>query len=458
VTITPILNAVPNDPILSNILDDIENYMKEHYKFKTEYDVMIASSYVVMTYIYPLFRAIPYLGVDSKYNGHGKSTFGMLMYDLCNKPLLGSSFTNTAVETYKDLSNDYHTLIHDEIDLSLNSTSRDTYQLLAIFNGGYKQNVGTSAKGQPDGSLRLVDFFGPKILIGMYSEKLQGNTALLQRIIRIEAEKVEVGRISRAIETAQITRFYSKGEQAKNIVKRLQEWADNEELDYTIERYIRQSAREGLFVTPEIEIGNREKEIWQPLVVINDMTGTERAESIRNAIVPRLNDDNESLSPDQELDMYLRASMTSGINRVGCYLQRNIDGAMPQDLSLGYTNNDFGWGGTQLQLVTNDRGSWRGMTLRVDVKQSKAALHFNDIHEFARILSTVSRRTLTSAYVGEVYDNADRFAKNDAQRARKASMYRGEKRERVYVLDISHWSGWNWTKENDTTDLENPWE
>lgn len=123
---------------------------------------LLASYYVMMTWLYDVFYVLPYLRARGN-SDSGKSRFTEVIGELCMRAIFVTGST-TPSPVFRTMEK-WHglTLIMDEADLPHSETAADWVQM---FNTGYKRGFSILRTAMKDGDATVEAFnsFGPKVL------------------------------------------------------------------------------------------------------------------------------------------------------------------------------------------------------------------------------------------------------------------------------------------------------
>jgi Protein of unknown function (DUF3631) len=170
----------------------------------------------------------------------------------------------TAAVVFRGIDSEAPTLLLDEIDQMPFADRRD---LLAVLNAGYK--IGAKVRrnvGDRDMVLRTFDVFCPKVCSGLDDGKLPDTLVSRSVLVRLERR--------RADEPIQRFRHRIVEPEADKLRDRLETWADA-------------NVPTLVDAEPELpdELGDRQQEIWEPLLAIADLAGGDWPERARRAAV-----------------------------------------------------------------------------------------------------------------------------------------------------------------------------
>ncbi|MBI1894648.1 MAG: hypothetical protein HYS14_11105 [Candidatus Rokubacteria bacterium] len=131
----------------------------------------IASYYVLLSWVYDGFDALPYLRVRGE-PGSGKTRFLLIVGALCYKPLFASG-ASTVSPLFRILDSFRGTLVIDESDFRL---SDERAEIVKILNNGHARGfpvLRSEAVGQREFNPRAYQVYGPKLVAtrGFFDDK-----------------------------------------------------------------------------------------------------------------------------------------------------------------------------------------------------------------------------------------------------------------------------------------------
>jgi hypothetical protein len=163
-----------------DLLHSIESHLGK-YIDQESFIISLMANYVMMTYVWDAFSAIPYLRFKGQ-PGTGKSRCLKIMKNLCYRTInLGAGMSKAAL--YRSIDNVGGTLVIDEAEYGAANLQSD---VMKVLNMGYERE-GTitlcSPKGKDDWETRDYRVGGPKLLANRHDF---GDFALETRCITIE--------------------------------------------------------------------------------------------------------------------------------------------------------------------------------------------------------------------------------------------------------------------------------
>lgn len=149
-----------------SLLEDIEAYLYRYVDLSPAF-FRIASSYILLTWVYDAFNELPYLRLRGDY-GSGKTRALLIIGSVCYKPFFASG-ASTVSPIFHTLNTFQGTLIFDEADFRF---SDEKAEIIKIFNNGNVRGfpvLRTAVTLQREFDPRAFLVYGPKI-VGMRRE------------------------------------------------------------------------------------------------------------------------------------------------------------------------------------------------------------------------------------------------------------------------------------------------
>jgi len=149
-----------------SLLADIEAYLYRYVDLSPAF-FRIASSYILLTWVYDAFNELPYLRLRGDY-GSGKTRALLIIGSVCYKPFFASG-ASTVSPIFHTLNTFQGTLIFDEADFRF---SDEKAEIIKIFNNGNVRGfpvLRTAITLQREFDPRAFLVYGPKI-VGMRRE------------------------------------------------------------------------------------------------------------------------------------------------------------------------------------------------------------------------------------------------------------------------------------------------
>jgi hypothetical protein len=255
------------------------------------------------THAVDAFDLVPYLGLTSPEPRSGKTRLLSLVAQTSRSPFLIASLTPAVV--YRVIDKYRPTLFVDEIDALLGArreSSESQEALRGILNAGYERGLPAVRCDGPDNAIRTFDVFGPKAFAGIGLETLpqtaRDRTILLPLHRKSRDEEVE--------------RFGGKR-------RRREIESERREIAATYLKWAQENLGAIERTEPALprELDDRAQDIWEPLLAIAEVLGSEWPERARKAAV--------ALSRGE-----LRRENTSHRVRLLAALKRVWNPAMPE--------------------------------------------------------------------------------------------------------------------------------
>ena len=227
------------------------------------------SEWVLLTYCFDAFRILPILGVVSPEKRCGKTSLLEVLQGLCNKALLASNVSPSAV--FRTIEKYQPTLLIDEADSFL----KDNEELRGVLNSGHTRVAAFVIRVQGDNHEPVrFSTWAPKAvaMIGDLPGTLQDRSVMVKLRRKAPGEKV-----------AKLDIDFAK--RCSEIRRKCQRWSDdNMDMLRT--------------VSPKVpDTGNdRQADNWYPLFCIAEVVGGEWPELIKNSMVGSTDTDDGTIS------------------------------------------------------------------------------------------------------------------------------------------------------------------
>lgn len=140
------------------LLLKIQSYLYKYIDVPKDYRI-IASYYVLLTYVYDNFSEIPYLRVIWDY-WSWKSRLLKTIWSICYMPMITNWWTSLSA-IFRMIQNFKWTLIIDEADLSFSDTNNE---MIKLFNNGYQKWNPIMRADWEWFEVRCYEVFCPKII------------------------------------------------------------------------------------------------------------------------------------------------------------------------------------------------------------------------------------------------------------------------------------------------------
>src|SRR6266446_4820633 len=206
----------------SALLEEILEFIDSYVDIDDESYRLTAAFYVLMSWLYDKFNALPYLRAIGD-SGSGKSRFLKTMKQLVYRGMAVSGAT-TASPIFRIISGYRGTLVFDEADFK---ESEMWSEVIKILNVGYEKGdyVLRSEKGGRDDKYAVEPFdpFGPKVL---GTRKRFADKALENRCLTKHFMKKKVSEIDEAVPFMLDPDFYTRAQRLRNklLLWRFRRW------------------------------------------------------------------------------------------------------------------------------------------------------------------------------------------------------------------------------------------
>jgi hypothetical protein len=165
---------LPSEPTIygseEKLVSDIQQFIHRYVDFDTPFE-MVATYYVLLTWLYDAFNELPYLRLRGDY-GTGKTRALLILGSLCYKGFFASG-ASTVSPIFHTLDAFRGTLIFDEADFRF---SDEKAEIVKILNNGNVRGLPvlrTMMNRQREFNPQAFHVFGPKIVAtrGSYDDK-----------------------------------------------------------------------------------------------------------------------------------------------------------------------------------------------------------------------------------------------------------------------------------------------
>lgn len=154
----------------SSLVSRIRDFVRRHVEVSEEFE-LIATYYVLFTWLYDAFHEVPYVRVRGGY-GSGKTRFLMTVGSICYKPIFASA-ASTVSPIFRLVDAFRGTLVLDEGDFRY---SDEKSEIVKILNNGNAKGfpvLRTEVSSKKEFDPRAYHVFGPKIIAtrGFFQDK-----------------------------------------------------------------------------------------------------------------------------------------------------------------------------------------------------------------------------------------------------------------------------------------------
>ena len=269
-------------------LDLVENYLRRFVAYPSEHALVAHTLWIAHTHLLDEFDTTPRLAFMSAEPMSGKTRALESSEHLVCDPLMG--FSMTAAVTVRLVAERRRTVLFDEVDAIYGTQKRQEAngELVAFMNAGYRRGAKAHRCSTGNGSKHEAlefDAFAALAVAGLRNlpDALATRAIVVRMRRRAPDEQVEPFRIKHHVP------------EAKPIREALEEWC--QEVSATL-------------VEPHLPDGvtDRAADIWEPLISIADVAGSDWPQRARSAAVyfTRANAEDEARSGGVELLVHVR--------------------------------------------------------------------------------------------------------------------------------------------------------
>lgn len=149
----------PHRP-LARIADDLEATVRASVVLPEQDDYAVVVSYVLLSYVYQVFEAVPLLLVQGP-KGSGKTELGQVLADLsCNAVMVGQSSAAGIARLVDELRG---LLVVDDLESVARATTSNS-NILQLLKVAYKRASASKPVVDRSGRVRTLHAFGPKVV------------------------------------------------------------------------------------------------------------------------------------------------------------------------------------------------------------------------------------------------------------------------------------------------------
>ncbi|HJP59865.1 MAG TPA: hypothetical protein VJ865_07690 [Gemmatimonadaceae bacterium] len=154
----------------SSLVSRIRDFVRRHVEVSDDFEV-IATYYVLFTWLYDAFHEVPYVRVRGGY-GSGKTRFLLTVGSLCRLPIFASA-ASTVSPIFRLIDSFRGTLVLDEGDFRY---SDEKSEIVKILNNGNAKGfpvLRTEVSSKKEFDPRAYHVFGPKLVAtrGFFQDK-----------------------------------------------------------------------------------------------------------------------------------------------------------------------------------------------------------------------------------------------------------------------------------------------
>jgi hypothetical protein len=205
----------------------VEAYIHQHYLLDDRSFAKLAAYYVLLTWLYDCFSAIPYLRAVGDY-GSGKSQLMLRIGHVCYR-MMSTGGAGTAASLFRALDQFRGTAFMDEMDLSDGGDMAN--DLIKILNLGAMKNNPVwrldefvNASGARDYEVKGYDIYGPKLIAmrGDFRDQAVASRCLTVRLMGKEPIELKAAGVKLHLDEA----FFEQSQAIRNLLMRwrLEHW------------------------------------------------------------------------------------------------------------------------------------------------------------------------------------------------------------------------------------------
>lgn len=191
----------------ATLVGRIRDFVRRHVEVSEEFE-LVATYYVLFTWVYDAFHEVPYVRVRGGY-GSGKTRFLLTVGSLCRLPIFASA-ASTVSPVFRLIDSFRGTLVLDEGDFR---ASDEKSEIVKILNNGNAKGfpvLRTEVSPKKEFDPRAYHVFGPKIVAtrGFFQDR-----ALESRCV---TEDMRGGRLRSGIPLNLDERFHAEARSIRN--------------------------------------------------------------------------------------------------------------------------------------------------------------------------------------------------------------------------------------------------
>jgi hypothetical protein len=394
-------------------LDLVENYLRRFVAYPNEHALVAHTLWVTHTHLIECFDTSPRLAFMSAEKESGKTRALEVTALLVPEPIMSISASPAVI--VRKIAQDRCTILYDEIDgvFGTMKAQEANLDLRSVLNGGYRRGAKVHRCATHGKKIEIEEFeaFAAVVVAGLRDlpDTLASRAIIIRMKRRAPAEQVEPFR-----------HRYQAGE-AEPIRDNLREWCE-------------EHAAELMGAEPELPEGikDRASDIWEPLVAVADVAGSDWPARARAAAVfftKRSND--ETLTRGVELLSHIRDAFGDDGK---LHTKTLIDRLCERDESpwkdiRGKTLDDRGLASRLRPYGIKSKDIWIGGT----TKKGYDAVDFHE--DWARYLAPLDT-------MGDEGDEGEEIDNNDKNLADLADLADGMERDESDPFAADHDAKW----------------
>jgi hypothetical protein len=260
-------------------LHSVERILDTYIVFPSREARDAVSLWIAHAHVFFAFESTPRLSVSSREPGSGKSRVLEIIEHLVPSPLYGLNITPGVM--WHSIEHTAHTMLIEEVDtiFGKNGSSGAYRTLRGIINGGHRKGATVPRLVGSNSDVKQFKIFAPVAMagIGHLPETIRTRSIEIRMRKRKPGQSVQPFRLRHAQDALRYARM------------QLEEWS--------------MDAGELLgHVTPEMPVSDRDADVWEPLIAIADIAGSDWPERARIACEELTHqDDDGERCPDMPL-------------------------------------------------------------------------------------------------------------------------------------------------------------
>lgn len=257
----------------AEIYDEIYAILNKYFYFKYEAYAHVLTAYIMLSYVYMLFSAVPYLHFNGT-KGTGKTTMAVFMSELCYRPI--STVNSSDTHLFRNVHSGRGMFLYDEAEnlSSYNGAKSERAQnIVTLCNSSYTKKGGLVPR-QKEGNRDKTEWFyaySPKVFMSISSL----SEALKSRCLQIQTVKIPKSKAH--LYTNVQDDMILLDSEIQELKNKLCVWSLTEFAPLR-DSYI-ETVKD---LRDDKGIANRELQLWSPLIAIMNLCG--KADAVAECI------------------------------------------------------------------------------------------------------------------------------------------------------------------------------
>ena len=265
----PVCRQCVDGGVLADALDGVKQWLERFIIFPSEHGSTALTLWVAVTHAIDAFDVAPYLLITAPEIESGTTRVMEVTAPLCRAPLFSSSMTPAVL--FRTIDKDRPTLFLDEADNIWTGRQDDkASELVALLNAGHRRGMKARRMGGA-GKTTLEEFevFGPKAIAGAFPDIGAIPEALRSRSVHL--------RMKRKLPGESVARWTRQEREATG------EYLEALRVD--LAEALDQAEPGSVNVAVLDELGDRDFDVWEPLLAIAACAGTEWRRAATDAAI-----------------------------------------------------------------------------------------------------------------------------------------------------------------------------